>query len=426
MESQKENISAASRPQAQLWSPSFVIVILISFMLFVIGQGINGGLAVYVERVGGTATFAGILSAVFSVTAAVSRLAIGPFIDTRGRMIIAAAGTLVFGFGILMGSFVRSDAVLTVARIVQGVGFAAATTASATAAPDVLPPSRMGEGIGYFGLGQAVAMSFGPALALAILGTDPPENLFYVLTVLCAVAFALIVACRYERHPEILPEGATYRRRVESGEIARLKEGEAKQDSPSEDASDPRGLLKIFEPSALPGALPMLFLSTGIGFAISFAGLYGERLGLINAGLFFTVSAVAMIVVRMKSKSFMDVTAPIVIYGITIACGVFGFALLLAAQLVAPVFYLAGLFYGVFIGLGQPLNQSVAVKNTPPERWGAGNALVFLSNDIGIGCSSLIWGILNDSLGFSASIIGTMCCLVVSYIVARILYPKEL
>lgn len=426
METQQNNSSAPAKQQAQLWSPSFVIVILISFMLFVIGQGINGGLAVYVERVGGTATFAGILSAVFSITAAVSRLAIGPFIDTRGRMIIAAAGTLVFGFGILMGSFVRSDEVLTIARIVQGVGFAAATTASATAAPDALPPSRMGEGIGYFGLGQALAMSFGPALALAILGTDPPENLFYVLTVLCAVAFALIVACRYERHPEILPEGATYRRRVESGEIARLKAGKGKQEPAPDGKPAPRGLLKLFEPSALPGALPMLFMSAGIGFAISFAGLYGERLGLLNAGLFFTVAAVAMVVVRMKSKAFMDVVAPITVYGVTIACGVAAFGLLLVAQLVPPVFYAAGLVYGVFIGLGQPLNQSVAVKNTPPERWGAGNALVLLSNDIGIGCSSLLWGILNDAFGFSASLIGTMCCLVASYLVARALYPKEL
>ena len=81
--------------------------------------------------------------------------------------------------------------------------------------------------------------------------------------------------------------------------------------------------------------------------------------------------------------------------------------------------------YGFCIGIALPLNQSVAVKNTPPERWGAANALFQLANDIGIGGACVIWGIVNDCFGFPVTICCAMCCIAASYFVARAVYPKE-
>ena len=87
----------------------------------------------------------------------------------------------------------------------QGMGFAIATTASATAAADVLPLSRLGEGIGYYGLGQAIAMSIGPALAMFLVSTDPAENLYLGFSAAAACALAFSLVCRYERNPRSLP-----------------------------------------------------------------------------------------------------------------------------------------------------------------------------------------------------------------------------
>lgn len=41
------------------------------------------------------------------------------------------------------------------------VGYSAANTANNTASTDVIPPSRLAEGIGYFGTSQAVASAIG-------------------------------------------------------------------------------------------------------------------------------------------------------------------------------------------------------------------------------------------------------------------------
>lgn len=85
------HVANSSRPK--VWSGVFILTIVITFFAFVAGQGLNTGMSVYVEHQGGTATFAGLLMAVFSASAAVSRIVVGPAIDTRGRRTIMVAGS---------------------------------------------------------------------------------------------------------------------------------------------------------------------------------------------------------------------------------------------------------------------------------------------------------------------------------------------
>lgn len=473
----KNDNSRGGSPREQLWSTTFVLVVASTLCCFMVGQGLNSSTSVYVALYGGTAAYAGVLAAVFSGAAAVVRLLSGPLIDGRGRRIVMLFGFAVLIVGTVGPLFTHDVAPFVVFRILQGAGFSAVTTASATAAADALPASRMGEGIGYYGLGQALSMSVGPALALALVSTDPPENLFVGVTAIAVVGLSMIFLCRYEKHPEMLPEEAVYRRRLEEGEseAARTGAAEAGKESKQVEASEgdkraeAAGALeavgragaaeaveaaetttstaqsrmegrpkresiasRIFEKHALPGTLPMIVLSPALGFVIFFVGLYGASLGVGNAGLFYTLSAVSMILVRLKSGAFMDRFAPIKILPVALACGLIAFAMLVACGTVldgAPVcdavFNLSGIVYGFCTGIALPLNQSVAVKNTPPERWGAANALFQLAIDVGIGGACVIWGIVNDCFGFPVTICCAMCCIAASYFVARAVYPKE-
>lgn len=449
----KTDDSRRESPREQLWSTTFVLVVVSTLCCFMVGQGLNSSTSVYVALYGGTAAYAGVLGAVFSGAAAVVRLLSGPLIDGRGRRIVMLVGFAVLIVGTVGPLFTHDVAPFVVFRILQGAGFSAVTTASATAAADALPASRMGEGIGYYGLGQALSMSVGPALALALVSTDPPENLFVGVTAIAVIGLAMILLCRYEKHPEMLPEGAVYRRRLEereseaarteTAEVAeaggRAEAAEAAETTTSTAQSRMEGqprresiASRIFEKHALPGTLPMIVLSPAFGFVIFFVGLYGASLGVGNAGLFYTLSAVSMILVRLKSGAFMDRFAPIKILPFALACGLVAFAMLVACGTVLDgtpvrdaVFNLSGIVYGFCAGIALPLNQSVAVKNTPPERWGAANALFQLANDVGIGGGCVIWGIVNDCFGFPVTICCTMCCIVASYFVARAVYPKE-
>lgn len=455
----KNDDSRGGSPREQLWSTTFVLVVASTLCCFMVGQGLNSSTSVYVALYGGTAAYAGVLAAVFSGAAAVVRLLSGPLIDGRGRRIVMLFGFAVLIVGTVGPLFTHDVAPFVVFRILQGAGFSAVTTASATAAADALPASRMGEGIGYYGLGQALSMSVGPALALALVSTDPPENLFVGVTAIAVVGLSMIFLCRYEKHPEMLPEEAVYRRRLEEGESEAARTGAAEAGKESKQVETREGgkrteaaetttstaqsrmegrpkresiASRIFEKHALPGTLPMIVLSPALGFVIFFVGLYGASLGVGNAGLFYTLSAVSMILVRLKSGAFMDRFAPIKILPVALACGLIAFAMLVACGTVldgAPVcdavFNLSGIVYGFCTGIALPLNQSVAVKNTPPERWGAANALFQLAIDVGIGSACVIWGIVNDCFGFPVTICCAMCCIAASYFVARAVYPKE-
>lgn len=438
----------------QLWTPLFICIVIMTLCSFVVGQGLNSGTSVYLDHMGQGAALAGALAAVFSAAAAVARLASGPIIDNVGRVVVMLVGTLLLFVGTVVPALVPDVVVLSVCRILQGVGFSAATTASATAASDVLPLSRLGEGIGYYGLGQALAMSIGPALALFLVNTSPAENLFFGMAAMAALAFLFTLLCRYEKNPSRLPETSAYRQRFMREAAVRLESagesgaasgsaaavagsmpaaqsgsspdaGFSPVEDPSSSAVSKRGgfLGSILEPRALPGMLPMLVLSPAFGFGIFFMGLYGTSLGYANAGLFYTVSAVAMIAVRLTSKAFMDRVAPFKIMCGAVACGLVGFTMVYFGGTNELLFYAAGIPYGLCLGVALPLNQSVAVKNTPGERWGAANALYLLASDIGIGVASAVWGVVNDMAGFSATILCVMCCIAVSLIVAWLAYP---
>lgn len=418
---------ARTGERERLWSPLFVAIVAATLCCFMVGQGLNSGTSVFLARMGNTAAFAGALAAVFSASAAVARIVCGPLVDRAGRLRVMAAGAVLLLVGTLLPALNSNDIVFVVCRVVQGVGFSAATTASATAAADVLPRSRLGEGIGYYGLGQALAMSVGPALALLLVNTDPAANLYLGLAGMAALCVVLTAFCRYERNPSRLPATAAYRRLFEERErraADRKNRRSASGAADAEPTTEERGLQRVFEPSALPGALPMLALSPAFGFGIFFAGLYGTTLGVGNPGLFYTLSALSMIAVRLKSKSFMDRVAPIKVFTASTACGLAGFALLLAAGASEIAYYAAGILYGACLGVSMPLNQSVAVKNTPPERWGAANALYLLASDIGIGIGSAVWGVVNDAAGFPVTICCVMGCILASWVVAWFSYPK--
>lgn len=433
----------------RLWTPMFVLILLATLACFMVGQGSNAGTSVYLVRVGGTATYVGFLAVVFSVAAAVARLLAGPLIDQRGRQKVMVAGGVLMLAGTL-GPLLSSELVpFIVWRFLQGVGFSAATTAQATAAADVLPQERLGEGIGYYGLGQAISMSIGPALALFLANSNPPENLFWGLSACALATTVLALFVRYERDPEKLPATSEYRARWEAArgaEGARSSErGEGPEDGsmehpgpegagarqPTRPGRAPAWLSAIFEPKALPGTIPMLMMSPAFGFGIFFVGLFGTALGVGSAGLFYTISAVAMIAVRLGAGRFMDRTAAIKIFAVSVVAGLVCYGMLLGAAMVAspeavePLYYAAGIPYGISIGLAIPINQSVAVKNSPAERWGATNALFMLASDVGIGFSCLIWGIVNDAFGFPVTMACVMGCIVAAFGLAWLCYPAQ-
>ena len=404
------------------------------------GQGLNSGTSVFLAGQGYGASLAGVLALVFSIAAALARLFVGPVIDNGKCSLVIIAGIAILIAGTALSAVVQGIPSSQSAVCCKAWALAQQQR-QATAAASVLPQERLGEGIGYHGLGQAIAMSIGPAFALYLVGTDPSTNLYVGLALVGFAGLVIALNARYESKWQTLPSSSAYRIKMETRLELDSKDGQAPSSTtvttsetinsekyPEGDQVSKRTLrdsFNIFEPRALPGAIPQMIMCPTFGFGVFFAGLYGTTLGYTHAGLFYTISAVSMIIIRMISKHFMDTVPAIKTMTGAVACGILCCLMLLAAPYGEPVFLASGIFYGLATGISLPLNQSVAVKNTPPERWGAANALFLLANDIGIGFASVIWGVINDSFGFQTSIVCVIVCLIASYASAWIVYPAR-
>ena len=415
--------NSPEKAQEALWTPLFIAAVVSTFCLFLTAQGLNAGMTVYLDRIGQPAALAGLLAAITAGACALARLASGPLVDRRGRVAMLVAGALLLIAGTFLTTFATSVVPLTLCRILQGAGFSLGTTATATMASDVLPFRRLGEGIGYYGLGQALAMAVGPMVALALALMDPPQMLFIGLTAVALVALALVPLCRYEKDPcgKLATSSAYFVRWSKNRDICaegRPYEGRA--------SAQKHGLIaQIFEKDALPGTIPLLTLAPVFGFGIIFVGLYGYEIGVGAAGLFFTFAAASMIAVRLLLSRRLSQANPVNAFGAAALSGIVCFSLLLAAAFFGPLYYAAGFFYGLCLGISQPLGQSIAVRNIPSERLGAANALYLLAIDAGFAVGAVAWGILSDAVGFAPTIACVMACIVASFLLARRYYPQS-
>ena len=384
-------------------------------------QALNNGTPLYIANIGGGTGYAGMLILVFSGCAAVARLIAGRIIDRMGRKRIMFAGALFMLAGTVLAIPFAGLYPQIVLRAMQGVGFACATTASSTAAADVLPHERLGEGIGYYTLGQSLGMAVGPAFGIFLCSLVYSESLFVGAAAVCAVLAILVACCTYEKHPERLPETSEYRLLAEK---RKRQQAEARSDAWPQEKTEHVSLVSTFiEKRAFVGALPMLIVCLGFAIPTSYTALYAASLGFENAGLFFLIGAITMTATRFLGGRLLDIVPPRLLYLLTIVCGIVMFLMLAFAQSPAWL-YASGVFFGISMGFNFPLLNSMSVKNTPPERWGAANAMFYLANDLGVGFGAFGWGVVVDMFGFFPIMIGGVVMFVLSYLAAFIMFPR--
>lgn len=417
--------TTGKRDRPRLWTGDFTLTLAIAFCAFVSCQALNNGTPLYITRIGGTTGFAGALILDFSIAAAAARLFAGRIIDRAGRKRIMVAGALLLIAGSVLAIPLPGFYPQIVLRALQGIGFACVTTASATAAADVLPTERLGEGIGYYALGQSLGMAFGPAFGIFLCSLVFAESLFVGVAGVGAVLLILVMCCNYEKHVERLPETSEYR--VLEERRRRLTEEAADGDIGAieeevEDADRYRGLAALFEKRAFVGALPMIVICLGFAIPVSYTALYAQSLGLSNAGMFFFVGAIAMTASRFLGGRLLDIVPPRILFLMTNLCGIAMF-LVMAFVHTEWMLYIGGFFFGLSMGFAFPLLNSMAVKNTPPERWGAANAMFLLANDMGVGLGASLWGFVADSVGFLPVMLGGAAMFVVGYAIALVVFP---
>ena len=295
--------------------------------------------------------------------------------DTLPRKSVYIAAYAVFVASFLGYFFITQTlALFILLRIFHGFSFGMLTTAGNTLVIDVMPSSRRGEGLGYYGVTNNLAMAFGPMAGLFVITSGSYTLLF--LTSLVTGTVGLILASLV-RAPRKTLEKTEFKL---SADRFFLKEG-------------------------IRACFAFFLLAIPYGMTTSYMALYAREVGITqNAGLFFTVMAAGLIASRLHSGKRVDkgfVTETIRL-GICIAFfGAMGEALLsmvsgwsISAGYV--LYFFTAFLFGYGYGTMFPAYNTLFINLAPNSRRATANATYLTGWDVGIGCGMLFGGMLAE------------------------------
>ncbi len=356
-----------------LWTRDFILISIASLFITMGFQMLLPVLPVFSAELGGSDSWAGLVVGIFTISAVLMRPIAGRLLDKQGRRGVFILGLIVFLICVVAYNWTSTISVLLMLRFIHGFGWGASSTASSTIASDVVPKSRLGEGMGYFGLTSTLAMAIAPALGLEILGGYGFNAVFYISAGVVLISIFIALLIKYHK-PDVVP----------------------KSDS---DGFPKSGKAGIFERSAILPAVVIFFITMTYGAIVSFIALYAGQKQVENIGLFFTVYAAALLISRPYFGRLTDRkgTPFAVLPGIL--CVIVSMSLIYFANSLMA-FLIAGFIYGIGFGAVQPALQAMSVRKVDNTRRGAANATFFLGFDLGIGAGAILWGIIAEHLGY--------------------------
>ena len=368
----------------KLWSRDFIIVMTacsgISFCNFFYVST----LPILARNMTGTTVSAGLITTAFTLSSLATRPISGVLSERIGRVRLLIAGAGLCALACFLYQYCAVIFLLILVRALQGVGFGLHTTAGGAVPADIVPKSRLSEGLGIFGLYGTIASALAPGIALAVIGPGDLVSfrpLFYLsagIALLCLVLDALI---RYERG-----------RKGAAGPVMTTAPPEAQAPACKTYLGFEAGLL-------LPSAVLMLVIVAFSGVT-SFLTLFADDRRLGNIGLFFTISAAGTFLSRVFLGKVADRRGADAV--VIPAIGAVAVCLVLIPFVRQAVWlYVIGFPLGLAQGIISPTINRMMFDRCSPRRRGSASAAYFSSIDIGFAVGALLFGFIAQTLDYS-------------------------
>jgi len=376
-----------TKPAEPLWTRDFIFAAVINFFVASIFYMFMTTMALYaVEELGAGDALAGLTVGIFIVGATAARIFAGKLFDLVGRKRILLVSMLFF-LATSVGYFVTWTSVplLIIVRLLHGVGFGAANTASIAIAQSIIPASRRGEGTGYFAISTSLSTAAGPFLALTIVNYGGYTALF---TTSCLATVAAMLAALVLSVPEV------QRNTTEPSGLRALR------------------LRGLIDRKVLPIAMFLAVLAMCYAGILAFLAPYAESLGLASAApTFFIVFTVAILVCRPFLGRLQDSRGDNIVIYPALACYAAAFIVLVNAHS-APAIIVAGGLVGLGWGVTSSATQAIAVRSVKEERIGVAISTYFVLMDLGMGLGPVILGSVVELSGYRL-MYGILACIIV-------------
>ncbi|MDD4170010.1 MAG: MFS transporter [Desulfotomaculaceae bacterium] len=384
---------------AHIWTRNFILLCLASFAMFISLQMLLPTLPVYLFEIGGDQRDVGYMMGVYTISAMVMRPIAGWLVDHYGRKKIMLLSLIMVLAVTLLYKLATDVSLMMVVRALHGLTLALAGTAMATIVADSLPTSRLGEGMGYFGLTSTLSMALAPMIGFWLVGISGYQALFLAVSLMTLLAFCFSLPIRGTNAPCSAP------------------------------VSSVTGIwISLLEKTALPASMVTFFLTAAYSSVISFIPLYTAELGIVNIGLFFTANSLTMLISRPIAGRWADRGGASTVLLIGLLTMFIGMASIGLSHTITG-FVLAGAIVGLGFGFCVPTLQALAIRHTPPDRRGAATGTYYIAFDLGLGLGTIIWGYVAEAAGYQIMFFTTLIPLVLAgasyYMRIEISHEKE-
>ncbi len=334
----------------------------------------------------------GIVLSCYTIAALCIRPFSGYLLDTFARKPLYLFAYFIFAM--MFGGYLIAGSLtlFILFRVLHGVSFGMVTVGGNTVVIDIMPSSRRGEGLGYYGLTNNIAMSIGPMFGLFLhdAGVSFP-TIFCFAFGACLVGLLSASLVKTPYKPPVVREPISLDRFI---------------------------LLK-----GMPAGFSLLLLSIPYGMTTNYVAMYARQIG-INAqtGFFFTFMAIGMAISRIFSGRIVDRGKITQVISAGLYVVVVSFFLLAACVYIIKwdsmactiLFFCIALLLGIGFGIMFPAFNTLFVNLAPNNQRGTATSTYLTSWDVGIGIGMLSGGYIAEISSFDKAYLVGACLTVLS------------
>lgn len=369
---------------SKIYTTQFWLVCLSSLLFFASFNMLIPELPDYLTSLGG-GEYKGLIIALFTVTALLSRPFSGKLADSIGRVPV-----MLFGAGVCLVSSLIYPLLTTVSgfmmlRLVHGFSTGFTPTGQAAFLGDIVPAHKRGEAMGLLGTAGTVGMASGPALGGALANLFSLDVVFYTSSLFGLLSMIILLNIKET-------QGGRKQFSIDSVKIQRHD---------------------LFEPLVVVPCIIMFLYAYSYGTIFTLLPDLGAYVGIRNKGVLFTFLTVASLLVRLVAGKASDR------YGRVPVLKISTFLLVLSLLIIGlgntPWHIMLGVtIYGVGQGMTSPTLLAWATDLSDQNFKGRGisSLYIFMEAGIGIGAFASGWIYGNDtSMFFLTFLISTLLSL---------------
>ncbi|WP_335422145.1 MFS transporter [Bacillus sp. JJ1566] len=358
--------------KGKLWTNQYVIIILLSLVMFASFYMITAGFPIFVSTISDNPAIAGIMTTTLMVASLITRFFASVIIQKVNMKLLLIISLLYF-LGTIGLTFVNdSIGFLIFIRALQGIGFSMLTILVFTMSSNIVPKSRLGEGIVFFAMSTSVGTTLGPLIAISYLAKYSFKSMMMLTLGLMAFSFV----CSFFTKNTVIKE-------KESPEVT--KEPFYKY---------------MFDKRVLLPCILVAFNYIAIAGTVNFMGAFGKE---INVGgkisQFFIAQGIAMVLVRSFSGKIFDRFGHRILI-IPAAISGAGGLILLGFSTTMWMVWVSGVLFGIAFAIIHPIIQAWALTLVPPEKKATANSMLLIFIDFGLAVGSVGLGFLAKSVGY--------------------------